>query len=227
MAHQLSHPSHDHHLQQELQQRAFDAFVASARAPAEALWRERASLSAESQRLWQASDRAGAKACSERAHALAERAAQADAAAASAIFAQRQLHVRADEIDLHGLHVEEAERFLLQRLKDAGHQGGAAAAARALVVIYGQGHHSAGHKTHVKPAVLALLARQGLPVREGWHAPLQCANEGVCSVTLDGGAGGPSPSFDSGLRIKLPQDRASARPSQQADGGGFACCVIV
>ncbi len=199
------------------------------RAPAEELWRQKAAKSSESQALYQSNDKAGARAASEAAHKLEHLARLADAEAAARIFEHKQQGLRPDEVDLHGLHVEEAKEYLTQRL--AGEAGG------YLVVIYGQGHHSKDHKTHVKPAVLALLAGRGLAVREGWHGGLGHANEGVCTVALThAGALAPStPTFDSGLRIKLPAQAAqAARSSRQPRAvqavqveEPAACCVVM
>jgi DNA-nicking Smr family endonuclease len=200
-----------HHL--PLSSRLDDSAALEAlRAPAAELWRQKAAKSAESQALYQRGDKAGARVASEAAHALEQRARLADGEAAARIFERKQLGLRSDEVDLHGLHVEEAKEHLAARL--AGERGG------HLVVIYGQGHHSKDHRAHLKPAVLALLAGRGLAVREGWHGGLGHANEGVCTVALThAGALAPStPAFDAGLRIKLPGDRGSqAARGSQAD----------
>ena len=200
------------------------------RASSQALWRQRAEKSALSQKLWLEHDKAGAKVASEAAHALEQQARAADAAAAAAIFAHKQQRVLPSEVDLHGLHVEEAKGFLAARL-EAERTAGTA----FLVVIYGRGHHSADHRTHIKPAVLEMMRGKGLEVREGWHAALGHGNEGVCTVTLCAAAKPavdapeplPPPSFDSGLRIKLPQEqhREADQAPRQPDAG--LCCIIM
>ena len=141
-----------------------DAFCHAARAPADALWAQKRERADAAHALYAAGDKAGAKAASDAAHALEARALQADAGAARTIFAHKQARVGANEIDLHGLRVDEARRFLAARLDSDAAQG----RGGALVVIYGQGHHSADKKAHVQPAALALLAERGLAARAGW-----------------------------------------------------------
>jgi DNA-nicking Smr family endonuclease len=230
-------PHHLHARPTPAEESAENAFLAAQRAPAQALWEQRAAAAALSQRLFQAHDKAGAKAASNEAHALEAQARAADAASAAAIFSHKQERLAPCEIDLHGLHVEEAKRFLAERL-----EADARSRAPQLVVIYGQGHHSADHKAHVKPAVLELLRARGLAVREGWHGGEGRANEGVCTVALEAGAGdgdgagaatpAESPSFDAGLRIKLPVaplrrevERPAAKSAASDEGG--CCCAIM
>jgi DNA-nicking Smr family endonuclease len=231
-----AHHPHGHRAPTPAEEAIENAFLAAQRAPAEQLWAQRAEQSAASQRLYAAQDKAGAKAASEAAHALEGQAKAADAAAAQAIFAHKQQRMTPAEIDLHGLRVEEAKSFLGARLEAEGR-----AKSPFLVVIYGQGHHSADHKQHIKPAVLDMMRARGLAVREGWHEAQGCANEGVCTVSL-GGAGGaaaargwhakepaPPPGFDAGLRIKLPQERSyreAAHPPPPAEPAG-GCCTIM
>ena len=233
-------PHHHHARPSPAEEAAESAFIAAQRAPAEALWTQRAAAAALSQRLYQAHDKAGAKAASNEAHALEAQARAADAASAAAIFRHKQERLAPCEVDLHGLHVEEAKRFLSERL-----EADARSRAPQLVVIYGQGHHSADHRTHVKPAVLELLRARGLAVREGWHGGEGRANEGVCTVALEAGAGdggdgaatpgAESPSFDAGLRIKLPPvapsrreiDERPAVKSAAASSEGGCCCAIM
>ena len=229
-----------HPLQPSPAEEAADAaFCAAQRAPAEALWAQRAAAAALSQRLYQDHDKAGAKAASTDAHTLEAQARAADAAAAAAIFARKQQRLAPAELDLHGLHVDEAKAFLVARLEaDARRRAPLGSdGSPILVVIYGQGHHSAGHKAHVKPAVLELLRARGLAVREGWHGGEGRANEGVCTVTLEGGGaaagapGGASPDggFDAGLRIKLPSDkrREEERVARSAEAEGGCCCAVM
>jgi DNA-nicking Smr family endonuclease len=207
-----AHVPHGHHAA-PAEEASEALFIREARAPAERLWARRAEQSAAAQRAWQSNDKAGAKVASDFAHALERQAQTADAAAAAAIFAHKQQRVQANEIDLHGLHVEEAKGFLAARL-----EAELRARSALLVVIYGQGHHSADHKAHIRPAVLDMLRARGLEVREGWHAGLNSDNEGVCTVLL------AAPSFDAGLRIKLPHEavRGAAVPQSTP-----SCCTIM
>ncbi len=98
--------------------------------------------------------------------------------AADAIFAMKNARVKPEEIDLHGLHVEEALVKTEERLaRDlASGRGG------VLVVIYGAGNHSLGNKQLLKPAVEKLLRDKGV------QFTLDTPNHGCCSVVLPGGA---------------------------------------
>ena len=58
-------------------------------------------------------------------------------------------------IDLHGLFVEEALRFLKERLKTF-------APGEKLEVVTGAGHHSEDHQAKIKPAVIEYLGKKNL-----------------------------------------------------------------
>ena len=145
-----------------------DAFAHAARAEAEALFEQARALGAEAHRRHEAHDGAGAHEASVRAKATRERAEAANVRAAEAIFARAQKHLRdaAVEIDLHGLHVDEALSFVTTRLDDARARARSEAenappGSRAfVVVIHGAGQHSSGGRPLIKPAVLGLLARR-------------------------------------------------------------------
>lgn len=204
MSHQASTPSSD------------DEVILELRRSAQSLWRERERCSAESQRLWQANDKHGAKDFSERSHAFEQRAMEEDRVAAGKIFAYKNAHVRPDEIDLHGLRVEESLRFLQQRLEAPSQEA-------YLVVIYGKGHHSKDHKQHIKPAVLALLKERNMAFREGIDGGTNRVNEGVCTVTLQPAVA--KKDFDSGLRIKVPGRTRTAEPHPKGDES--SCCTVM
>jgi hypothetical protein len=128
--------------------------------------------SAASRAAYAAGDGAGAKALSLQAGAHREAAARAHAAAARAIFAQKN-HARGQwELDLHQLLVAEATERVQRRLASCTAAAAAeAAGGRELSIIYGQGHHSAGGVAKIKPAVLSLLREGGWLAREGVPNP--------------------------------------------------------
>ncbi|KAK2066553.1 hypothetical protein P8C59_000359 [Phyllachora maydis] len=121
-------------------------------------------------------DGAGAKALSNEGK---QHQAQRDAynkQASEYIFRENNApgHVAEDTIDLHGQFVEEAERILEARIRDAQ-----ARSQSHLHVIVGKGHHSVGHVQKIKPAVERLCQELGL----------DCAteeNEGRIYVDLTG-----------------------------------------
>lgn len=84
--------------------------------------------------------------------------------------------VAGDTIDLHGQFVEEAERIVEARIRDARARG-----QTHLHVIVGRGNHSTGHVQKIKPAVERVCRDLGLQ-----YATEQ--NEGRIYVDLQGGA---------------------------------------
>ncbi|KAF7562675.1 hypothetical protein G7046_g1435 [Stylonectria norvegica] len=83
--------------------------------------------------------------------------------------------VEADSIDLHGLYVEEAERILETRIREDQARG-----QNHLHAIVGQGHHSAGHVTKIKPKVEEVCRELGLKFRTE-------ENAGRIYINLQGG----------------------------------------
>jgi hypothetical protein len=164
----------------------FDAALLSVdgealRSEAHTLGDAAAAASSSSRAAYVAGDGAGAKTLSLLAGKHRAASADKNAAAARAIFAQKNNARGLWEIDLHQLLVAEAlERVRVRLLSCSAAAAADAAGGRDLVLIYGQGHHSAGGVAKIKPAVLQLL-REG-----GWEAREGVPNGGCCSVHVSG-----------------------------------------
>ena len=83
--------------------------------------------------------------------------------------------VQSDQIDLHGLFVEEAERVLEERIRSDQ-----AAGQTHLHAIVGKGNHSVGHVQKIKPKVEELCRELGLKYRTE-------ENAGRIYINLQGG----------------------------------------
>lgn len=83
--------------------------------------------------------------------------------------------VEADQIDLHGLFVEEAERILEMRIREDQARG-----QHHLHAIVGKGNHSSGHVQKLKPKVEELCQELGLQYRTE-------ENAGRIFINLQGG----------------------------------------
>ena len=153
------------------------------RAAAHASGDAAAAASAASRAAYARGDGAGAKALSLQAGQHRDAMNASNAAAARAIFAQKNSSRDAWEVDLHQLLVAEALERVTRRLATCTAAAAAeAAGGRELVIIVGQGHHSAGGVAKIKPAVLQLLAAGGWPAREG------VPNAGCVAVHVSGAA---------------------------------------
>ena len=138
------------------------------RAEAHALGDAAAAASASSRAAYASGDGAGAKALSIQAGQHREAAAAKNAEAARAIFAQKNTGRGQWEIDLHQLLVAEAlDRVRVRLASCTAAASVEAAGGHDLVIIYGQGHHSAGGVAKIKPAVLSFLREGGWSAREG------------------------------------------------------------
>lgn len=115
-----------------------------------------------SQAAWNAGDRAGAADYKKERLALAERARAADAAASEAIFRQNNAGRPDDEIDLHGLYVNEALEKAEQAIQAAKAHG-----RKQLVFITGKGNNSRGGIPKVKPAMEQLMVKHQLRCTTG------------------------------------------------------------
>lgn len=109
----------------------------------------------QSHELWEKGDKAGAKTMSNNGKELDTQAKKLHVQAAHAIYLHRNGGRPDNYIDLHGLFVEEALRFLKERLTTF-------APGEKLEVVTGAGHHSEDHQAKIKPAVIAYLARKKL-----------------------------------------------------------------
>lgn len=83
--------------------------------------------------------------------------------------------VESDQIDLHGLFVEEAERILEIRIREDQARG-----QHHLHAIVGKGNHSSGHVQRLKPKVEELCQELGLQYRTE-------ENAGRIFINLQGG----------------------------------------
>ncbi|KAF2838329.1 DUF1771-domain-containing protein [Patellaria atrata CBS 101060] len=104
-------------------------------------------------------DGAAAHALSEQGKRHAAKMDDCNRQAAEFIFRENNAEgrVRGDEIDLHGLFVEEAEAVLESRIRAARGAG-----QEGLHVIVGKGNHSANHVQKLKPAVERMCRELGL-----------------------------------------------------------------
>lgn len=86
------------------------------------------------------------------AHAKKRELEEEEEKAARRIFKRKNTGYGLDQMDLHGLHLDEAMAHVSERLKrlEAGD-------VASVELITGAGHHSEGHRAKIKPAVEALL----------------------------------------------------------------------
>ncbi|EPY50340.1 SMR and DUF1771 domain-containing protein [Schizosaccharomyces cryophilus OY26] len=86
--------------------------------------------------------------------------------AAYAIYLYKNTHCQPDELDLHGLYIDEAVQAVRQRIHNCIQRG-----EDHLHVIVGKGNHSVGHVEKLKPAVIQMLEqnnfRYSTEVNEG------------------------------------------------------------
>mmetsp|Transcript_18151 Transcript_18151/g.29456 ORF Transcript_18151/g.29456 Transcript_18151/m.29456 type:complete len:304 (+) Transcript_18151:119-1030(+) len=85
--------------------------------------------------------------------------------AAKKIFAAKNDGYGRDQMDLHGLYVQEAVDFVEERLRqvDSDLRSGN---LESLTIITGAGHHSDSNGPKIKPKVVALLREKGYPFEE-------------------------------------------------------------
>lgn len=129
------------------------------RAEANAEAEERTRLMKEADRLFAAGDKQRGHETMALAKKAGERFHTKNAEAAAAILKNRNAGKGDLYLDLHGLYVAEAERFTTERL-DKVASSTAQGAHAELELIPGAGHHSAGGKAAVKPAIVALLDKR-------------------------------------------------------------------
>ena len=116
---------------------------------------------------WNRNDARAAKALSLRGQAENEEMRKAHRAAASALYEERNQHLRDGEqdeelyIDLHGLHPEEAIEYLEDILKTHEKRG-----RRVVYAITGTGHHSKNGKDKVGKGVRTWLNEWDYTFRE-------------------------------------------------------------
>ncbi|BFZ58097.1 hypothetical protein PYCC9005_005156 [Savitreella phatthalungensis] len=157
-------------------------------------------------------DGALAKAKSEEAASHGRQMQMHNEAAALYVFRANNAGCAADEIDLHGLHVDEAKVYVEQRVVACMSRGD-----NHLHIIVGKGIHSAGHIQKLKPAIEELCRQHNFQYRTE-H------NEGRIYVTFpQGGAQGypaPGPQGVAGQGPYPPQQQYYPQQQQQQQGAG-------
>lgn len=121
--------------------------------------------------------------------------------AANYVFRANNAGCAGDEIDLHGLHVEEAKFFTEQRIITAKQRG-----EDHLHIIVGKGIHSADHVAKLKPAIEDLCRKHQFEYSRE-H------NEGRIYVKFTGGAQGVFPAPGPAHYVQQPQQ--AYHPQQQ------------
>ncbi|KAK9480160.1 hypothetical protein V1514DRAFT_290265 [Lipomyces japonicus] len=110
----------------------------------------------QSKKAYEDGDGAEAKRLSEQAKQHGQKMDEYNSQAAVFVFRANNSDSDADEIDLHGLYVKEAEEILEQRIRACISRN-----EDHLEVIVGKGHHSAGGVAKLKPAVERLCQEHG------------------------------------------------------------------
>ena len=125
----------------------------------------------------------------EAAHAKKRQLEAEEKAAAQRIFKRKNTGYGLEQMDLHGLHLDEAMEKVRERLRrlEAGD-------VASVELITGAGHHSEGNKAKLKPAVEALLQQKAStlsyePMAGGGGFTVQRAGGGVQVEAASGGGG--------------------------------------
>lgn len=136
------------------------SMYASLRAEARDLALARNKMLQEATRAFLRGERAAARSLSESGQALNQQMHSKHAAAAEAIFRERNPRNRLEQghVDLHGLHAAEAEALLydglLERIK-------AELGVRRVAIITGTGNHSVGPRGRLLPVVESFVKDRG------------------------------------------------------------------
>lgn len=136
---------------------------------------ERGRCFERSRAAYESGNRAEASMLSEQGKAHGAAMNHYNAQARDYIFHANSANLPEDTIDLHRLHVAEAEEVLGRQINMAIERG-----EEQLCVIVGKGIHSAGGVTKIKPAVERVLRERGL----SWQ--YEQGNEGKIVVSLVG-----------------------------------------
>jgi len=182
-------PHSPYHEEHERQHKIDEEYCTQQRAAAEAKYERRHQLMEQQKQLWDSGDKAGAKKLSEEAKHLGEEAEKLEFLAAENIFKYKNSPSRQppDYIDLHGLHVQEALRFLKLRIQSVREQK-----KPVLIVIYGAGNHSKNHKQLIKPSVMEYLSSQkDFSLHEDYDDITGHSNPGCVTVKYTGAIGAP------------------------------------
>ncbi|KAI9569681.1 hypothetical protein HD554DRAFT_1983183, partial [Boletus coccyginus] len=111
----------------------------------------------QSQEAYERRDRARAKALSDKGKRHAVKMEKLNADACATIFKGNLLFDRtACEVDLHGLYVKEAITYSKKAITDAHRRGD-----HEIRLIVGQGNHSEGGVSRLKPAIQEVMQMRG------------------------------------------------------------------
>ena len=138
--------------------------AATERARADALRKEKDALFEQASRT---RDRVEKKKLLDAAHAKKREVEVEERAAAERIFAAKNSGYGLEQIDLHGLHLEEATQKAQERL---GRLEAGEVAGGSVEIITGAGHHSKGHQATIRLAVEAMLRKKRRLTFEGMIA---------------------------------------------------------
>lgn len=131
-------------------------------------------LSQQSQNAYKQGEKSEAKKLSESAKQYRMQASRINEDAANYVFQQNNLDSSQEELDLHGLFVDEAEWIMKRRIYVAVRSN-----EPIIKVIVGKGLHSEGHKAKLKPAMEDICEQYNLK-----HY-LQSGNSGVMCISLE------------------------------------------
>lgn len=153
---------------------ATDSEYTSLRAKAQESMNMYQKLSQQSQNAYKQGDKSEAKKLSEAAQQYKIEASKTNENAANYVFQQNNLDSSQEELDLHGLFVDEAEWIMKRRI-----YVGVKSNEPIIKVIVGKGLHSEGHKAKLKPAMEDIC--------EQYHLKhyLQSGNSGVMCISLE------------------------------------------
>ncbi|ODV81143.1 DUF1771-domain-containing protein [Suhomyces tanzawaensis NRRL Y-17324] len=188
---------------------ATDSEYKKLRDEADQLYKKRNQLSQESQLAFKSGDKQRAHELSEKAKSVLAQAERANQQAAEYVFRENNADSAADEIDLHGLYVKEAEFILQNRL---------AAAIRTnqshLRVIVGKGLHSQNGIAKLKPAIDQMCDDCNLKHR------IDPKNTGVMIIDLTNTQSNQIPNHWNTSGPSAPQKPQGYQGQQQYQGTG-------
>ncbi|KAK9461059.1 uncharacterized protein V1516DRAFT_695778 [Lipomyces oligophaga] len=162
----------------------------------------------DSQDAYHSGDGAGAKEFSNRAKEHDRLMDQYNAQAAAFVFRANNADSDADEIDLHGLFVNEAVEYLKERINSSMQRN-----EDHLEVIVGKGHHSTGGVPKIKPAVINLCEEHG------FQYGVEDDNTGVILINFKA-SGGAIPMSDMPIQPKRRFTKADNHNNQATNNYG-------
>lgn len=190
---------------------ATDSQYKKLRDQADDLYKKRNHFSQQSQQAFKSGDKQRAHDLSQQAKHALEQAEDVNRKAAEYVFRENNADSAADEIDLHGLYVKEAEYILKNRIAQAIRTN-----QSHLRVIVGKGLHSANGIAKLKPAVDQLCDESGLRHR------IDPKNTGVLVIDLSNTQSSQIPNHWNSPSIAQPQQayHGSSGPQYQQNQGG-------